>query len=384
MGHPRRGYVLIGVLVALALCVTVVGAYAAASRRAVTQIGADIDRARASYAARGAAVQAMKDLATRLGVAPTGGSRGVFVGVTSDQGVVIPGLPAFPPEVAAAGGFLGEIARKMEEIRKRQREDQQRRGEQDRAAHGRDKGLTPEQLEERARAAQQEPPPMPLAYLGAARVGFDGLSAPVIFECETGKLNINLVPRNRLELLLAALGVPDDQATNMLNALEDYRIDRAPPGSADRRYTRDRDRFKPLKGRTLDRLEELLAVPGFTPDLYERLTPHATVLGGSVIDPNYATREVFQALGVREDAVLRALADAQRRLDRLERDRLREIVGDAAFRLMEDAVAYRLRPIFTVRATAVVNKAVGRHLLRMEFSETTGLPQLLESREGWM
>ena len=371
MGHPRRGYVLIGVLAALSICTAVVGSYALASRRAAAQTRAEIDRARAEFAARGAAVQAMKELSVRLGAAPRGDLTGVLLPGGGGKGVVVQGLPEFPAELAGAGGLLGEIARKMEEIRRRQ-------ADADRAKPDPAKAEA-----ERLRAAT-EPPPMPLGPVGNAAVVFDGMSIPVVFECETGKLNINQTARSRLEGLLSVLKVPDDRAAQLLNALEDYRIDRLPPDAAAKRFTRQRLRDRSLTGRPLIRLEELLEVPGFTADLYERLLPHVTVYGGSVVDPNYATREVFMALGVREDGPLRSLADAQRRSERIEKKRLRDIVGDAAFSLMEDAIAYRLRPVFTVRANASINKAIGRYMLRMDFNVESGLPQVVESREGWL
>lgn len=389
MGHPRRGYVLIAVLAALGLCVSVVGAYASASRRAMVQAGAEISRAQASYAARGAAVQAMKDLATRLGVAPTSSSGGSYLAAEPGQKVEIPGLPAFPPEVARAGGFLGEIAKRLEDIRRRQEEDQRKREGSNRGGSvgggSSAGGSASDAAQAREKALRDaEPPPMPLSPVGAAEIPLGAVRSSVLLECETGKLNVNQTSRRRLHALLVATGSSADAADVLLDALEDRRISRSPVGSVDRRVTPQRQRDQPQKGRRLDRLEELLDVPGFTPEMYERLTQHLTVHGGSVVDPNYATREVFMALGVRDERVLRSLRAAQLRLERLERDRLRDIVGAAAFTLMEDAVAYRLRPVFTVRATAEVDGAVGRYLLRVDFSAETGLLQVVESREGWL
>ena len=122
MDRARRGYILIAVLAGLALCTALLGAYAAASRRAISLARADVEATQARFAARGAAIQAAKDLSVGLGRGRIGaglaspGSSGALP-TPAVASTTIEGLPAFPAEMANAAGFLGIIARRMDEVR---------------------------------------------------------------------------------------------------------------------------------------------------------------------------------------------------------------------------------------------------------------------------
>lgn len=390
MGHPRRGYVLIAVLVALALCTTLAATYALSSRRSVAQATAELDRAGAQYLARGACVQAVKDLGTALGAkwpefaahgASDGSAGGVRGGSASTQ---ISGLPAFPQEMAAAGGLLGRIAQRMAEVQEAQQQQNQggQRGPQGARPGGAE--LEAERSRQRAAAENAERRPPPLVLTGEARFAINGRETSVWFESESGKIDVNHARRRELRALLLTLGEPGQRADALLNAIEDFRIARAGDNAAERRFVRLRLLEEPLQGAPLERLESLLSVPGMTSELYERLTPHMTTMSkSSGVDPNYASTVVLRAIGLSDPRALDRVVESQRRLERITRNAFREIVGPGVFPSLENGIAFNIEPVFTVRARAEVGGATGRYMIRVRLDDR-GLARLVESREGWL
>lgn len=389
MGDPRRGYVLIAVLVSLSLCTALAATYALSSRRAIEQSIAEVDRAGAQYLARGACVQAVKDLGMALGAkwpefAAHGGSGGAAGGRGGQAATVVPGLPAFPPEMAAAGGLLGRIAERMAEVQ----QAQQNQGSGARRNPG-DPGGTAEEVQaERARRQAEEDAaakgPAPLVLTGEARLQINGRDATVWFESESGKINVNRAVRRDLRGLLLALGESGQRADGVLNAIEDFRIARSGQDAADRRYVALRLLEEPLKGAPLERMETLLSVPGMSVDLYERLTPHLTTMSSSSgVDPNYASGVVLRAIGMTDPRALDRVVEAQRRLERITRVTFRDIVGPGVFPTLENAIEFNIAPVFTVRARAEVGRSTGRYMIRVRLDDN-GLAKLVESREGWL
>ena len=393
MGDTRRGYVLIGVLVALSMCTVLAATYALSSRRAVEQATAEIDRASAQFLARGACVQAVKDLGTALGarwpeyVASGGASGGGVAGGSAGQ-TVIPGLPAFPPEMAAAGGLLGRIAERMAQVQQEQERQQQPQQGTGRGRGGRNRGGGGADAErERARAeeeaarerrrVEEQSRPVPLVLTGEARLSIEGREAVVWFESESGKVDLNNAPRRVLRGLLLALGMGGADADATLNAIEDFKIARSRAGSVDRRYVALRLSGEPLKGDPIERLEMLLGAPGMTTELYERLTPHVTTMSGSsAVDPNYASPPVLRAIGLRDPRALDMVIGAQRRLERITRMAFRDIVGPGVFPELEDSVSFDIRPVFTVRARAEAGGSTGRYMIRVRLGES-GVAELV-------
>lgn len=378
MGPARRGYVLIAVLASLVLAGSLAGAYALAARKGAQGVRAEIDRARAQAIARGGAIQAAKMLAAAMHGSGRVGSLGGATRVSPQ----IPGLPAFPPEMANAGGFLGQIARRMQELEQAQALAQGRTLDQ-RTGGGVGSGEPGEPTGGAQGPGENQPPPPPALVLDPMRIPIGGVTVEIAFECETGKLDINEAPREALHGLLVAIGESEDAAEALLDSIEAHRISLTDAGSADRRFETLGFRQRPLKGEKLARLEMLLDVPGFPVALYERLVPHLTTLGRRAVDPNYASREVWKALGVRDDRALDRLEDARRREPRLTRDVLMGVFGAAVFGSLEDMVSDSAPAVFTVRATAPVSGATGRHLIRLGLDEA-GAPRALESREGWL
>lgn len=377
MGHPRRGYVLIGVLAALTLAGSLAGAYALAARRGVQGVRVEIDRARAQALARGGAVQAAKIVALSMG---EGFGAGLLGGAGHARASTqIPGLPAFPPEMANAGGFLGEIARKVQELEKRQAEKAGRTLDE----RGGEGAVDITKGAGSGDGSRPPPPPPPALLLDALRIPLDGTDVEIALECETGKLDINDAPREALLGLLVALGETEPQANATLDAIERYKVSLTDANSVARRVESLGFRERPLLGERLPRIEMLLSVPGMQPALYERLVPHLTTIGRRPVDPNYASREVWKALGVRDDRAIDRLEQARRQEPRLTRETLIGVFGASVFGAMEDMLSDDAPPVFTVRATARTGGATGRHLIRIGLDDLKK-PVVLESREGWL
>lgn len=380
MDRARRGYVLIAVLAGLALCVALAGGYAATSRRSVMFARADVEARQAQYAARGAAIQAAKDLAIGLGrgriVLDMGSNTSGPVAASTTGSTRIDGLPEFPPEMANAAGFLGILSRRMEEIRA---------GAQRSETGGTRAEAPPEESRTGAGpgAAEIAAPPAPVVVTGRGRMTLGNAAIDVSLESENGKVNINLARRRELRDLLMLLGHGVDSAEATLNAIEDYKVSLMSTASVERSAVSRRDPERPLGGRSLDRVEDLLNVVGMTPAMFESLVPHVTTLSEGPIDPNYASPEALAAIGIRSGSLLARVLEARRTGEPITATRMREILGPSVYNDVADRLAYTLPPLFTVRARAEKGESVGRFMMRITIGES-GVPTLLESREGWM
>lgn len=382
MDRARRGYVLIAVLAALALCTALLGAFAATSRRAITLARADVEAVQAQYAARGAAIQAAKDLSVGLGRGRIGLAMrtddGLGAAGAGSVSTTIEGLPAFPPEMANAPGFLGILSRRMEEIRASAAPTNPN---SEPAAGERD----PNSSVRADSNAAQDPTlsPTPVVVTGLGMMEFDGARVMISLESENGKVNLNVAPRRVLRDLLIALGYEDDDATTALDAIEDYRLSQLAATSVARNANSRREPDRPLGGRPFERIEEMLQVPAITPEFYEAVVPHLTVLGEGAIDPNYASEATLIAIGVRSPSLLKRISEAKLRREPLTSNSMRELVGPAVYAAVSEQLAYSLTPLFTVRTRAEKGESVGRFMMRITIGES-GVPTMLESREGWM
>lgn len=380
MDRARRGYILIAVLAALALCTALLGAYAATARRAVTLAAADVQGAQAQYAARGAAIQAAKDLSYGIGRGGFALQAGRFGasgegsgGAPRGASTQIEGLPAFPPEMSNAAGFLGILARRMEQARSSQGVEPARAEPEPAGQSGAEDGA----------AGVEAAPPAPIVVTGRGYMEFDGARVEVSLESENGKINLNLSTRRTLRDLLIVLGAQSDEADATLNAIEDHRLSLLAATSVERAAGSRREMERPLRGRPLDRIEDLLNVPGLSPALYESLVRHATVMGEGLLDPNYASEEALIAVGIHSEPLLRRIAEVKSRREPLTATSMRQILGMAVYNQVADRLAYSLEPLFTVRARATKGASVGRFMMRITINEN-GTPVMLESREGWM
>ena len=180
---------------------------------------------------------------------------------------------------------------------------------------------------------------------------------------ETAKLDVNTVPAQDLIRLMVALGIGPGQATELAEAIDDFRR----PGAAayDGYYLSLTPSFKPPHA-SLQEIEELLLVKGMTPDIFygtyvpndgpgPRLTPRGglfdclSVYGSKgQVDANTATAPVLEAVGLTPYAI-GALLERRRRSP-LTQPQLGEFLSSLG------ASAARLRvegnTILTIRATA--------------------------------
>lgn len=384
MDRARRGYILIAVLAALALCTALLGAYAAASRRAISLARAEVEATQARYAARGAAIQAAKDLSVGLGRGRINAGAGdaaspVGSGAPAVASTTIEGLPAFPAEMANAAGFLGIIARRMDEVRASAQASKNPQPAPADPASPAD----PSRDDAGPARADAEPIPMPIVSTGRGYMQFGGADVQVTLESENGKLSLNLASRRMLRDLLLLLDYRSDAADAILNAIEDHRLSLLSETSVAKNAAPRRELDRPLAGATLERIEQILDAPGITAEIYESLSPYVTVLTEGAVDPNYAPPQVLMAVGISNVSLLERVLDTREQGQTLTPLKMGELLGPAVYAKVVDHLAYTLPPLFTVRTRATKGESVGRFMMRITVQEG-GPPTMLESREGWM
>lgn len=396
MGSSRHGYILIAVLWSLALIGAVAAAYGLATRTMVSQASADIERAQAHYAARGACIQAVKDLSigvrrAQISLGATQLARSENIRVDSQSGgVQIGNLPVFPAEMAAAGGFLGAIAQRLEGIQGGQ-PNQQAQGQRSGGGSGGvggsgggDAGVN-QPTEERSGDESQ---PAPLIATGYGTMVLHGVQVEVWLESETGKLNINSSPRVMLESLIAQLGRDPSQARAIVDEIEDYRVSRLAPNDPRRRGKRERLAHEPLEGRQLASIEELSNIASLDGAIRDRLMETMTVYASGAIDPNYAPIEVLRAIGLLDARAIETILDARAARAQVTPESLRQIMGTALYSRASRWFTFNAPPVFTARTRATVGETTARYLIRVApaggEAGQAGVTRLLESREDWL
>lgn len=397
MGAARRGYVLIAVLWALALVGAVAAAYAYATRTNVAQARAESERLQAYYAARGACIQAVKDLSAgvRRAELTFGAERAARdPNIRVDQqsgGVQIGDLPAFPPEMAAAGGLLGAIAEKLNQVQgSAPPPNRPTNGDNDPSAGGSGGGGRSGGRGARDRAAEGESEDggAPLLVLGQGTMRFANADVEVWLEAESGKLNINLSPRGALERLLVATGEDASAARAMLDDIERYRLSLLADDDPLRDAAPRRNPDEPLAGRDLRSIEQLINVPSIDPATLERLMTMLTVYGSGGLDPNYASPEALRAVGIVDERPLRFVLSMQEARERVTAEDLRAAMGTSAFSRVQRSLTFGAPPVFTARTRAVVGDSAARYLIRVTPGAGEGagatVTRLLESREDWL
>lgn len=196
---------------------------------------------------------------------------------------------------------------------------------------------------------------------------------------ESGKVDVNTAEPELLARILSASGVPGFEAVRIAGAVVEYREQRRggnsvyglSPGELAERlgFSGDESAFS-RRSTSIEEVEELLAVPGVTPDLLwggyredeegklvrsDGLIGALTTRGNSLVNANYASREMLLASGLSEDEV--AEIEAMRRegpLEREETDRLRDVDGPVRMGLGGQGDAY------TIRATAELSNGRAR------------------------
>ena len=208
--------------------------------------------------------------------------------------------------------------------------------------------------------------PMPLMHFE-----FPTGAADVEVIPESSKLNINQVTPQQLMIVLAALNVPADRATAIVQGILDWRS-RTPGGAftdLDQYYLSLSPTFR-ARHASFEEIEELLVIRGMTPELfygrYEKapdgsLLPRPglkdclSVWGGSgVYDINTVQVPVMLALGLPPESAAMVVAMRRQAPFRFPQQ-LAAIPGAAQARL-----GFGNSPLVTLRSTAAPRLADGR------------------------
>lgn len=128
---------------------------------------------------------------------------------------------------------------------------------------------------------------------------------------EAGKVNLNLVKEPMLISLFTAIGLSSSEAARLTDAVADWRDSdelRRLNGAEAEDYRLAGREFGP-RNRPFEAVEELRAVLGMTPDLYQHVAPWLTVHSGQAgIDPRAAPPDLLLALPGVDAGMLDALA----------------------------------------------------------------------------
>lgn len=136
---------------------------------------------------------------------------------------------------------------------------------------------------------------------------FEGVQVRVEMRDESAKIDVNTASEALLRGLLLSIGLPDDEASRLLDAILDWRDAdslKRPNGAEEAEYRAAGLSYRPGNA-PFQALEELQLVLGMRPEIYRRLQPLVTVysrLPG--INPQVASREVLMAVpGLTSDIV---------------------------------------------------------------------------------
>jgi general secretion pathway protein K len=185
---------------------------------------------------------------------------------------------------------------------------------------------------------------------------------------ETAKLNVNSSPPEELLMLMLALGIEPERAQVIVRGILDWRSSSAGGSFTpfDQQYLSLTPSFR-ARHASLQEIEELLLIPGVTPDLFYgsysadaegHFVPHAglrdclSVYGSTgAVDVNTAEPAVMQAVGINPGAVA-AIVD-QRRIHAINQERLGQLGGGARLGIVPNSIA-------TLRATAQLRLPDGK------------------------
>ena len=128
---------------------------------------------------------------------------------------------------------------------------------------------------------------------------FEGVAVRVEMRDESAKIDINTATEALLRGLLLSLGLPEEEATRLLDTILDWRDAdtlKRPNGAEEPEYRAAGLAYKPGNA-PFQAIEELQLVLGMRPELYRRLVPLITVHSRQPgINPLVAGREVLLAV----------------------------------------------------------------------------------------
>lgn len=128
---------------------------------------------------------------------------------------------------------------------------------------------------------------------------FEGIPVRIVVKDESAKIDINTAADALLRGLLLSVGLKEDEASRLLDAILDWRDPDAlkrPLGAEEPDYRAAGLAYKPANA-PFQAIEELQLVLGMRPDIYRRLAPSITVFSRQQgVNPLIASREVLLAI----------------------------------------------------------------------------------------
>jgi general secretion pathway protein K len=128
---------------------------------------------------------------------------------------------------------------------------------------------------------------------------FDNVPVRIEMRDESAKIDINTASDALLRGMLLSVGLDEDQAARLLDAILDWRDPdtlRRPNGAEEPEYRAAGLTYGPSNA-PFEAIEELQLVLGMTPEIYRRLAPMITVYSRQQgVNPTIASREVLLAI----------------------------------------------------------------------------------------
>ena len=128
---------------------------------------------------------------------------------------------------------------------------------------------------------------------------FDGAAVKVEIRDESAKIDINTAADLLLRGLLVSVGVADDEAVKLVDAILDWRDAdslRRPNGAEEPEYRAAGLSYRPANA-PFQAIEELQLVLGMRPEIYRRIAPLITVFSRQPgVNTQVATRDVLLAI----------------------------------------------------------------------------------------
>lgn len=194
---------------------------------------------------------------------------------------------------------------------------------------------------------------------------FRGGDVRVSIQDEGGKIDLNHAPGELLRGLFQSVGLDDDAAAAMADAVADFRDGndlRRLNGAEDDDYRRAGLPYE-AKDRPFEAVEELQRVMGMTRELYRQVAPSLTVYSESAkIDPMTAPREVLLAVPGADPAEVDAFLATRAAMEGpIGREALPLLTGTRGYFSVSNRLVHTVRAeAHTVGGAVFVREAVVR------------------------
>ena len=223
------------------------------------------------------------------------------------------------------------------------------------------------------------------------RFDFSGGTSWVEVVPENAKLNVNLAPPEQLAALLQALGLSATESLDLAAAIVDWRSPRASSvaNAFDLYYAGLLEPY-PARHASLEQVEDLLPVKGMSRELFygrlektsegpwQRRPPLADLLtteatfGG--INPNYAAREVLQALPGWNENLAAAVVQARMTVSFNSLSELQSAAPEVSSVVAVTPLTFSTGPVYTLTATGLLADSSVRRSVRATVQVGAELP----------